>query len=266
MVGHKGQEKTGENQHYISCLYCSLWLNLRIDGKPQRTGEDRRTSILPLLPLLLFVAKQDRYLCAPGSWFAPVGANEDLSLSPRNDLHERVAGKGGQFDHTAALAQFDMSAGIAAGACRLCFRRTLRPPLRSAHAFQARAQATRGLRPASGSSPAQAGPLPRRSTPCAWAPKALRRWNIQSASFEIGSIILENRLRAQADSYDNQAQNYMTNLHLAARHLFDYILDDSALLGRERYADERDALVGERILASVFPAVNLLNRLRRRAV
>ncbi len=27
MVSHKGQEKTGEHQHYISCLYCSLWLN-----------------------------------------------------------------------------------------------------------------------------------------------------------------------------------------------------------------------------------------------
>ena len=27
MAGHKGQEKTGEQQHYISCLYCSLWLN-----------------------------------------------------------------------------------------------------------------------------------------------------------------------------------------------------------------------------------------------
>jgi len=36
MVGHKGQEKTGEHQHDLSCPYCPLWLNF---------------------PLLLFVAK-----------------------------------------------------------------------------------------------------------------------------------------------------------------------------------------------------------------
>ena len=33
-------------------------MQLRIDGRPQRTGEDRRTLTLHLLPLLLFVANK----------------------------------------------------------------------------------------------------------------------------------------------------------------------------------------------------------------
>jgi len=94
MAGHKEQEKTGERQHDLSCPYCPLWLNLRIDGRPQRTGEDRRTSTLPLLPLLPFVAKQDRSLSlVAGFVVAPVGALNTTKRATvsRSPLRQAVA-------------------------------------------------------------------------------------------------------------------------------------------------------------------------------